>query len=340
MQAVRPAFETEPVLTDGDAADDPAIWIHPTDPSRSLILGTDKQRGIIAYDLSGRVAHEAPGRINNVDVVQGFAVSGGSVDLALGTERQGNRVAVFTIGEDGFTRADARALAIDGGTVYGLCAMRSARSGHVYVFVSTTADEIHQLRLTANGARIDATLVRRFSVGGHAEGMVADPKTNALYVAEEDLGIWRYEAEPRWLLSGERRQHEELSASESGPRTLVAQVGRDALAADVEGLTIYRGEDRAGYLLAANQGDSTFAVFDADPPNRYLGSFTVGGHGAIDGVSGTDGIEATAVNLGARFPRGVLIVQDDDNAGARQNFKVIAWEEIERAVNLGSPRAR
>ncbi|MGP1311013.1 MAG: phytase, partial [Phycisphaerales bacterium] len=89
LQAVRPAFETEPVLTDGDAADDPAIWIHPTDPSRSLILGTDKQRGIIAYDLSGRVAHEAPGRINNVDVVQGFAVSGGSVDLALGTERQG-----------------------------------------------------------------------------------------------------------------------------------------------------------------------------------------------------------------------------------------------------------
>src|SRR4029453_3449971 len=35
--------ETDPVPHDGDAAHDPAIWVHPNDPGRSVILGTDKK---------------------------------------------------------------------------------------------------------------------------------------------------------------------------------------------------------------------------------------------------------------------------------------------------------
>src|SRR5881394_3281225 len=35
--------QTAPVPHEGDAADDPAVWIHPQEPSLSLILGTDKQ---------------------------------------------------------------------------------------------------------------------------------------------------------------------------------------------------------------------------------------------------------------------------------------------------------
>jgi phytase-like protein/calcineurin-like phosphoesterase family protein len=35
--------ETDPVPHRGDAADDPAIWVHPADPSLSTIIGTDKQ---------------------------------------------------------------------------------------------------------------------------------------------------------------------------------------------------------------------------------------------------------------------------------------------------------
>ena len=40
---------TEPVPSTGDAADDPAIWIHPDDPARSLVLGTDK-KGLAIQD--------------------------------------------------------------------------------------------------------------------------------------------------------------------------------------------------------------------------------------------------------------------------------------------------
>ena len=35
-------METDPVTDRDDTADDPCVWVHPTNPSRSLIIGTDK----------------------------------------------------------------------------------------------------------------------------------------------------------------------------------------------------------------------------------------------------------------------------------------------------------
>ncbi len=46
--------ETDPVGHTGDAADDPAIWVHPSDPSRSVVIGNDKGGSLEVYDLSGR----------------------------------------------------------------------------------------------------------------------------------------------------------------------------------------------------------------------------------------------------------------------------------------------
>ena len=40
--AIKPSIITEPTPND---TDDPAIWIHPTDASKSLIVGTDKEVG-------------------------------------------------------------------------------------------------------------------------------------------------------------------------------------------------------------------------------------------------------------------------------------------------------
>ena len=42
IKQVIATMETEPVASSDDTADDPCIWVHPTDPSLSLIIGTDK----------------------------------------------------------------------------------------------------------------------------------------------------------------------------------------------------------------------------------------------------------------------------------------------------------
>ena len=76
---VYPAVETAPTPSDDDAADDPAIWVHPNDPARSLILGSDKAEGLGIYDLRGaRVGFLAVGSVNNVDVSV-FDAAGGEI---------------------------------------------------------------------------------------------------------------------------------------------------------------------------------------------------------------------------------------------------------------------
>src|SRR5210317_39521 len=66
---VTATLETEPVPSGGDAADDPAIWIHPTDPGLSTIIGTDKRGGLAVYALDGTELQYIPaGRLNNVDL--------------------------------------------------------------------------------------------------------------------------------------------------------------------------------------------------------------------------------------------------------------------------------
>jgi 3-phytase len=61
--------ETDPVNTEGDAADDPAIWVNPADPAQSLIIGTAKKSGLYTYGLDGKMVQFLPeGRLNNVDI--------------------------------------------------------------------------------------------------------------------------------------------------------------------------------------------------------------------------------------------------------------------------------
>ena len=83
--APKARVETEPVPSSGDAADDPAIWIHPDDPSKSLVLGTDKKGGLNVFDVDGKrlqiVSNST--RPNNVDVIYNFPLEGATIDLAV-----------------------------------------------------------------------------------------------------------------------------------------------------------------------------------------------------------------------------------------------------------------
>ena len=95
-----PAVVSEPV---GQDPDDPAIWHHPEDPARSLILGTDKvaapDGALVVFDLAGRQRQRIGGidGPNNVDVEQGVTLRGRTVDIAVVTERWQHRLRVFEI---------------------------------------------------------------------------------------------------------------------------------------------------------------------------------------------------------------------------------------------------
>jgi 3-phytase len=110
------------------------------------------------------------------------------------------------------------------------------------------------------------------------------------------------------------------------------------LVADVEGLTIWSAKGGDGYLVASVQGASRYNVYERRAPNRFLGTFRIIGRAdrRVDGVTETDGIDVVAAALSPRFPRGLLVVRDDENTmpAASQNFKYVSWAEVEEALGL------
>ncbi|MBF8284011.1 MAG: 3-phytase, partial [Anaerolineales bacterium] len=243
-QVITATIETAPVPSTGDAADDPAIWIHPTDPSQSTIIGTDKKGGLAVYDLAGKQIQYVPdGPLNNVDLRYNFLVGGRPVALVTATDREQERIAVYQVNP--ITRllenVAARAIHLDI-SAYGLCMYHSPISGKYYVFVNSEQGEVEQWELFDDGnGKVDGKKVRAFDVGSPTEGCVADDEFARFYVGEQTVGIWRYGAEPE---AGATR----TSVDATGPA--------GHLTADVEGLTLYYASDGSGYLIASSQGSS------------------------------------------------------------------------------------
>jgi 3-phytase len=67
-----------------DAASDVAVWLHPSDPGRSLVLGAGGSAGLEVYALDGkRLQRIGDIQADFVDVRYGMALGERSVDLAV-----------------------------------------------------------------------------------------------------------------------------------------------------------------------------------------------------------------------------------------------------------------
>jgi 3-phytase len=322
---VPPSLETEPVPYDGDAADDPAIWIHPTDRNLSTIIGTDKQGGLAVYDLNGNeIQYLSLGPMNNVDVRYNFPLGGSLIDIVAATHSDTDTILLYRVNPETRQLEEivSRPIETNVAPLKGLCLYHSWISGKYYVFVTTyERGDVQQWELVDNGSgAIDAVLVRSFTLGSNVEGCVADDELSHLYLGQEDYGIWKYGAEP---LDGEMR---ELVDSTNGDGYLVPEV---------EGLGLYMMDNHNGYLIASSQGNDEFTVY-ARESNDYLGTFSVVSSGSVDGVTHTDGLDVTSAALGDRFPDGIFVAQDHENTDpqAYQDFKIVSWRVIADALNL------
>jgi 3-phytase len=323
---VQADVETTPVDTYGDAADDPAIWVNPADPARSLVIGTNKKLGLDVYDLSGKRVQQLPdGRLNNVDLRPGFRLGGRDVTIVVASNRTHKSISVYAIDPDTLRLVDVAAGVIPTGLSdpYGICLYHDRRRNRFYAFVNDGDDgAFRQWQLYPDGDKVRAKRVRDFAVGSQAEGCVADDASGALYVAEEDIGLWRYSADPK--AGAERR--------------LVDGIKDGRLTADVEGVGLYARPDGTGYVVLSSQGTDNFAVYRREGNNEFVGFFWVVANDAlgIDGVSETDGLEVSSAALGAQFPDGLLVAQDGRNItpAERQNFKFVSWAKIAAALGL------
>jgi len=326
VSAVSPTAETAPMANSGDAADDAAVWAHPTDPGASRVIGTDKggtaeAGGLGVYDLSGALVQFVPGgRLNNVDVRSGFPMGGGTVALVAASDRTNRSIALFRVVPATGTLVALGPPVALGFEPYGLCLYRRAVTGSFYAFVtrrdSTGLLEQWELRDGGDGT-VAARRVRSFSVGSLSEGCVADDELDRLYIGEEDVGIWRYGAEPD---AGSARTSVDVTGSAGH------------LDDDVEGLALATEAGGGGFLVAVSQSADEYEVYERGGSNRFVRSFTVTAAGGVDGTSGIDGIDVSTASLGPSFPHGLLVSHDGTNSGPggseNQNFKLVPLERV------------
>lgn len=315
-----PVVETSSFSGSGDVADDPAIWVDRANPANSVVIADNKSStggGIGVFGMDGKLLQFRPdGMIGNVDLRTGFPLSGESAVLVGGNNRTNDTLALWTL--DPKTRTLDPVAAGRTKTFapnYGFCMYRSSASGKFYAFVTPNEEGfIQQFELADDGeGRVDAELVRELPVSSITESCVADDELGHLYVAQEDVGVWKYNAEP-----------------DAGTgRVSVDEAGAGRLVADVEGMAISYGPDGSGHLFVSSQGDSTIALYDRAGDNAFIRKFKVGGNGDIDAVSGTDGLDVTAENAGPQFGQGLLVVHDEDNSGgSTSNLKFIPLDSV------------
>jgi 3-phytase len=346
----------------GDAdADDPAIWVHPWNRAKSLVVGTAKNGGLRVYDLAGRevqsIAAGEGGRFNNVDIIRY-----GRQDVAVVTDRGNDKLRFYRIDPRAtgtplvdVTAADAPLLfsadaeeVEEQATGYGL-----ATYGDYAVVSRRHRTRLGIFRLKQQGATISyrvsdtLDLPREFRLPDgttwtpcaepgedpQVEGMVVDTRAKVLYASQEDIGLWRIDLRGGKFGHGRRIVEKVAEFGVPGtydPETEECTLGADSgyggrIKADVEGATLYEN-----YLLVSSQGDSRFYAYDRRT-NRPLTAFEVVDGKRTDGVQHSDGAAATSTPLPG-YPKGLLVLHDGENkpddGRVSTNFKYVDWRAL------------
>jgi 3-phytase len=329
---VQSTVTTGPCHSGGDHCDDSAIWIHPADPAQSVVIGDDKYGGMLVWNLAGEEIQflDRDQYMNNVDLRYDFPLVG-----TFSTGQAHTRVALVgvtneTAGGVTFYKVNpysspAGQLEHANGTLaastlplakempYGGCMYYSQPTARYFFFANWKDGTVKQMELTG-GTSVSGAVVRTFDVGGQVEGCVTDDVHQALYIGEEDIGIWRYGADPN---AGETRIQVDRVGSPTG------------LKADVEGLTIYYRSDGSGYLIASGQStglDVRDVVYERAGTNAWVGTFRV------QDADETDGMDVTNLPLGTAFPHGLFVAHDAAPTPSRH--RLVPFERIAAALNL------
>ena len=331
---VEAIYETPPVVTKGDAADDPAIWLNKSNPSNSIVFGTDKKSGIYSYNLQGQeLSYTNLGNINNIDtrtinvgddenisdVTFLFASNRtlGSVDLWVFEDneiRQKLKNNSWKVPSKPSFRGKSDII------VYGICAGIDAKYGLVAFLTEDTGPRVEVWNLTEDGLN----LITTFNNGGESEGCVYDDQNRTLFISEEEV---------RGVLKAYRLDD---SFDFSEPYIVDSRDGQ--IGGDPEGVSLYKTPNNSGYLILSSQGDSKFNLYDRNYPYGYITSFRIGSSKSIDNVTDTDGIETINFKLSDEYPEGIMIAQDGYNKDGlwskKQNFKFVSFQDILEAVDV------
>lgn len=320
---VTPVAETQALGAGSYTMNAPVIWVNPTTPAQSRIIGTDAKGGLLLYNLAGQLVHRAANtKIYNIDLRSNFLLAGHPTDLLVGSNATDNAVVLLAFDAQTlqFKTLGTKALKV-GIKIYKSCLYHSLKQDKFYLFAFAKNGEVEQWELfDAGGGQVDGLLLRSFDVGSQIESCVADDRSAFVYFAEKRLGVWRYRAEPQ---------------EEIAPILVDKADGSGHLKAGIEALALYDGGHADdGYLVVASQGGAEYSLYRNNRNNDYVTTFRIVAGNGVDTVNETEGLAIASNGLGAAFPQGLLVLHDEGEDGAdKQNFKLISWESIAKFIS-------
>lgn len=318
---LKPTVVTETVLHD---TDDPAIWIHPTNPQESLVIGTDKDTdgGLYVFNLQGKIIKksETIKRPNNVDIAYGLQIDGVLTDIAVTTERETNKIRIFSLPDlkpldnggipvfEGELERDPMGIAIytrpSDKAVFAIVGRKSGPSGS-YLWQ-------YELKGTSN-AKVEAAWVRKFGAYSgkkEIEAIAVDNELGAVYYCDEQFGIRKYKADPAL------NDNQEL-----------ALFGQKDFKSDHEGMAIYKSSATTGYILVSNQQANSFMVYPREGSNGNPNDYQLLAEIPTSTIE-CDGADVTAINLGQPFDKGLFVAMSNG-----KTFHFYDWKIIQEAID-------
>lgn len=328
---VEPKLTTDQTGTgmSGDA-DDPALWVHPEDPARSVIFGVDKALGFYAWDMKGKeiLLQDIYGKPGNIDVRYGLKLGDREVDIVAVNIRKArytriSKVAVYAINPDYTSGDDLLIKLADGESennivdaeTYGFGLYKSPKDSDIYAFCGPKyGGGLKQYRIEDDGSgqAVKVTEVRALTFESEEakEGIVCDDENGYVYVGEEAKAIHKYYAEP-----------------DADPDPIFS-FATEGYSADREGVSLYKFDDGSGYVVVVDQGGilaeaaSILRIYDLEEPHELLRTVA---HLNKKGKSiwDDDGVEVSSKPLPG-FPHGVVIAHD----GKYSDYPIYDWADI------------
>lgn len=327
--AIKPLIITEATARD---TDDPAIWLHPTDRSQSLIIGTDKDAdgALYVFNLAGKIIEEKTvrnlQRPNNVDVEYGLMLNGIATDIAVTTERLTNKLRVFNLPD--MQPVDNGGIEVFEGQAQrapmGIALYKRSSDNAIFAIVSRKegpkdGSYLWQYRLQDDGmGNVKATKVREFGLWSgkkEIEAIAVDDELGYVYYSDETVGVRKYYADP---------DVENANAQ-------LALFGTEGFKEDHEGISIYTINDGTGYILVSDQQANAFRIFkrEGEPGNPH-------NHQLLKVVyvscMESDGSEVTNAVLNETFPVGLFVAMSNN-----RTFQYYSWADIAGADLVIAP---
>ena len=236
---------------------------------KSLLIATLEEDGLAVFNGDGKqIQHIKSNEMVGVDVRYGIeAENGQKIDVAAAVLVDEGAFAFYKINANSEKPLQKIGQFSASIKVEGMCLAKNLTTGALYANGFSDDGEWVQFKLNFDGKIITSALqnegkalpVRHTNVGGKLSACVVDDETSTLYLAEQDIGVWQYGADPENVKD----------------RTLLDVAKPLGHISEVESIDIAYQKNGKGLIIIADEGEG-FLLYDRDS-KAYLNKFSIEG---------------------------------------------------------------